>query len=84
MILSEKPHQNISSFYFKKYLNLIKNGNISIEKMRNSGNRIYEYAHSFFGKDFQNKTLYRVSFKFGKIKLPLFYLVSNHQSLHQE
>ena len=25
---------------------------VSSEKMRNSGNSIYDYAHSFFGEDF--------------------------------
>ena len=55
MIVSEKLHQNnqtISSFYLKKNLNLIKKGIISSEKLRNSCNYIYDYAHSVFGKDF--------------------------------
>ena len=30
---------------------MIKKG-ISSENMRNSGNSIYDHAHSFFGKDF--------------------------------
>ena len=28
------------------------------EKMRNLGNCIYDYAHSFFGEDFQSNALY--------------------------
>ena len=54
MIVSEKFHQNLSdytSFYSKKDLNLIKNGIISSEKMRNSGKYNCNYAHPFFGKD---------------------------------
>ena len=39
-------------FYSKNDLNLIENGIISSEIMRNSGNCIYDYTHSFFGKDF--------------------------------
>ena len=56
MIASEKSHQNLSDyiqFLLKiKDLNLIKEGIISTEKMRNSGNYVYDYAHSLFGKDF--------------------------------
>ena len=55
MILSETSHQNLSDniqFLFKKDFNLIKNGIISSEKRRNSGNYIYDFAHSFFGEDF--------------------------------
>ena len=33
-------------------MNLIKKWMIFNEKMRNSGNYNYDYAHSFFGKDF--------------------------------
>ena len=53
--LSEKSHQNPSDyihFYSKYYLNLIKKWIVSSEKMRNSGNYNYDYAHSFFGKNF--------------------------------
>ena len=39
-------------FIKKKGSNLIKKGIISSEKMRKSGNFIYDYAHSFLGKDF--------------------------------
>ena len=56
MIVSEKSHQNLSdyasSFYSKEDINLIKNEIISSVKMRNLGNYIYDYDHSFFGKDF--------------------------------
>ena len=45
-------YQTISSFYLKKKMNLIKKGIISKEKMRYSGNYIYDYAHSLFGDDF--------------------------------
>ena len=47
-----KTYQTLFSFYIKKYFNLIRKGIISSEKMRNSGNYNYDYAHSFFGKDF--------------------------------
>ena len=43
---------SVSSFYLKKDLNLIKKGIISSEKMMNSCNYTYDYAHSFFGTDF--------------------------------
>ena len=55
MIVSEKSHQNLSDyiqFLVQKDLNLFKNEIISCEKMRNTGNYIYDYTHSFFGKDF--------------------------------
>ena len=29
-----------------------------VKKMRNSGNYIYDYPHSFIGKDFESKPLY--------------------------
>ena len=48
----DKVYQNVSSFYSKKDLNLIKIEIISSEKMRNSGNYNYDYAHSFFGNNF--------------------------------
>ena len=50
--------QKISSKYIyilflsKKRFEFDKNGIISGEKMRYSGNYNYDYAHSFFGKDF--------------------------------
>ena len=55
MIVSEKSHQKQSvciKFLIKKYKNLIKKGIIPSEKMRNSGNCAYDYAHSFFGEKF--------------------------------
>ena len=53
MIVSEKSHQILlECIQFSFYLNLIKKGFISSEKMRNSGKYNYDYAHSFFGKDF--------------------------------
>ena len=36
----------------------MKKGIISNEIMRNLGNDTYDYAHSFFGKDFESKPLY--------------------------
>ena len=50
-------NQTQSSFYSKKDLNLIKKRIISSEKMGNSDDYIYDYAHSFFGKDFSSKLL---------------------------
>ena len=47
-----KIFQTMSSFYSKINLDLIKKGITSSEKIRNSGIYIYDYAHSFFGKDF--------------------------------
>ena len=55
MILLEKSHQNLSDYIkysFKKIFKVIKKGIISGEKIKNSGNYNYNYAHSFFGKDF--------------------------------
>ena len=45
-------YQTISSFYSKTDMNLLKSVIISSEKIRNSGNYIYNFAHSFFGEDF--------------------------------
>ena len=42
-----KIYQLISSFHLKIYLNLTRK-DISSGKIRNSGNYIYDYAHSFF------------------------------------
>ena len=44
--------KSIRLYPVTKYFNLMKKMNISIEKIRNSGNYIYDYAHSFFGEDF--------------------------------
>ena len=56
MITSEKSHQNLSDynqFLFKKILKVINGKQIfSSGKMRNLGNCIHDYAHSFFGEDF--------------------------------
>ena len=57
MIPSEKSRQNLSDYnqlLFKKRfeINIKKKQIVSSEKMRNSGNSIYDYAHSFFGEDF--------------------------------
>ena len=42
--------------FYSIFFNQLKNGIVLSEKIRNSGN--YNYAHSFFGKDFQSKPLY--------------------------
>ena len=56
IIVSEKSHQNLTyyiHFLFKKAFEFnIKEDISSSEKMRNSGNYKYDYAHSLFGKDF--------------------------------
>ena len=60
MIASEKPHENISGyiqFSFKKRFKVNTKKN-SLEKIRNSGNYIYDYPDSFFGEDFQSNALY--------------------------
>ena len=54
-------YQNLSyynQFLFKKDLKLAKTQVYSDGKMRNSGNCIYDYAHSFFGEDLKSNTLY--------------------------
>ena len=61
MIVSEKSYQNLSDyiqFLFIRKFEYNKKGIISSEKMRNSGIYNNDYAHSFFGKDFQSKLLY--------------------------
>ena len=61
MIISEKSYQNLSDyiqFLLKKLLEFNKKGIISSEKIRNSDDYVYNYAHSFFRKDFQSKPLY--------------------------
>ena len=55
MIVQEKLQQNLSDynqFLFKKIFEVNKKQIFSSEKMRNSGNCIYDYGHSFFGEDF--------------------------------
>ena len=39
-------------FLFKKRFEFNKKGIISCEKIRNSGDYVYDYAHSLIGKDF--------------------------------
>ena len=54
MIASEKSHLNLSDynqFLLKKRFEDDKKQIFSNEKMRNSGNCIGDYAHSFFGED---------------------------------
>ena len=56
----EKSHLNLSDynqFLFKKGLQYQKT-NFSSEKIINSGNHMYDYAHSFFGEDFQSIALF--------------------------
>ena len=43
---------NDISFYLKRYFKLVKKQIFSNEKMKNSGNFIYDSAHSFFREDF--------------------------------
>ena len=55
MNVSEKSHENLSDyiqFLLKIEFWSNKKGIISSDKMRNSGNYNYDYAHSFLGKDF--------------------------------
>ena len=61
MIASEKSHQNLSDyiqFLFKNRFEANKKQIISSKKMRNSGNCVYNYAHSFLGDDFHSNALY--------------------------
>ena len=54
MMASEKKHQDLSDdnqFLFQKFSEVSKKQIFSREKIRNSGNCIYDYAHSFFGED---------------------------------
>ena len=58
VIASEKSHQNLSDFnlfLFEKIFEVYKKQMFSSVKKRNSGNCIYDYAQSFFGKDFHPK-----------------------------
>ena len=56
MIVSDKSHQNLSDcnqFLLKETCEVYKKKQIfSSEKFRNSGNCIYDNAHSFFEEDF--------------------------------
>ena len=51
----EKTDRNLSDynqFLFKKRFEVNKKQIFFSEKMRNSDNCVYDYAHSFFGDDF--------------------------------
>ena len=54
MIASEKSHQNLSEYNHsqEKWFQVNKKQILSSEIMINSGNCIYDYAHSFLGKVF--------------------------------
>jgi len=55
MIVSEKSHHILSIFInslFKRIFQVYEKGIMSNEKMRNSDNHIYDFAHSLFGDDF--------------------------------
>ena len=55
MTASGKSHKYLSDynqFVFKKRFEFNKKQIISSEKIKNSGNCIYDYVHSFFGEDF--------------------------------
>ena len=61
MIASEKSHQNLSDynqFLFLKRFEVHEKLIFFSEKMRNLGNCIYVYDHSFFGEDFESTPLY--------------------------
>ena len=47
-----------SVFFFKKRFEVNKKQILSSEKIRNSGNCFYDYAHSFFGEHFESNALY--------------------------
>ena len=55
MIVSEKLHQNLSDyiqFLSLQKFEINKKGITSSDKMRNSGNYIYDCVHSFIIEDF--------------------------------
>ena len=61
MIASKKSHQNLSDYkvFIQKRFDVNNKKQIfSLEKIRNSVNCIYDYAHSFFGENFQSNALY--------------------------
>ena len=76
--------------YEYNYFNLIIEGIISSEKMRNSGNYNYDYHHSFFGKDFQSKLLYwykyihiyKYAYKFTYIIMHVHMCTIKHSHVH--
>ena len=61
MIALEKKQQHFldcNQILFKKRFEVNKKHIFSSEKIRNSGNCIYDYAHSFIGDDFESNALY--------------------------
>ena len=50
--ITSKSTSDYNHLLLKKNLKLLKHRFFSREKMRNSGNCIYDYSHSFFGVDF--------------------------------
>ena len=81
MIASEKTQHNLSDsnhFLLKKRFDVKEKQIFPSEKLRNSGNYNYDYAHSFFGKGFQSSALYSCILYYcvaGFITLPYFRLV---------
>ena len=76
MIVSEKPHQNISDynqFLFKKRSEVNKKQIFTSKNMINSCNCIYDHAPSFFGDDFQINALYW-SISYLVVNLFLYYI----------
>ena len=55
MVASEKSHRNLSEdnqSLFKKRFEVNEKQILPTEKMKNSGNCVYDYTHSFFEEDF--------------------------------
>ena len=55
LIPNSKSHQNLSDynqFLLKKIFEVNKKLVFSSDKIKNAGNCIYDYAHSFLGEDF--------------------------------
>ena len=62
MIGLVKSHLNLSDysqFIFKKGCEVNKKKQIYYSEKKNAGNYIYDYCHSFFGKDFYSNALHR-------------------------
>ena len=57
MIASEKSIR-LQPVFIQKRFEVNKKQIFSSEKMRNSGNCIYDHAHSFSGEDFKSSALY--------------------------
>ena len=78
MTVSEKSHKNLFDLFqllFKKRFEVNNEGIISGDKMRNYGNYIYDYAHSFFGDHFYSSPIlvgaeYRIQNALYFYKLP--------------